>query len=167
MDSYPSVVYFEPKFHWNKLRVFRNSVEENKSQPILRRFEQGKVMGGSSSINGMFAIRGLPSDYDDWDAQGAKGWSYEDVLPYLKRLERDVDFEGPLHGRDGPIPSRRIFPNVWPGFSRAVLEGMKHKGYDYFHDHNTDSSDGCFPMAISNQYDRRVSTAMAYLDSSV
>ena len=167
LDSYPSIVYFAPPYHWTKLRVFHESLAESERRPFPRRYEQAKVMGGGSSINGMFAIRGLPWDYDEWESLGAKGWSNDGVLPYLKRLERDVDFDGPLHGREGPMPIRRLFPGVWPGFSKAVLEAMQSKGYPYFHDHNAETGDGCFPMAIANQYDRRVSTAMAYLDAAV
>ncbi len=167
LDSYPSIVYFAPQYHWTRLRIFHESLAESQRRPIPRRYEQARVMGGGSSINGMFAIRGLPSDYDAWETRGAKGWSYDGVLPYLKRLERDVDFDGPLHGREGPMPIRRLFPGIWPGFTRAVLEGMQSKGYRYFDDHNVDPGDGCFPMAIANQYNHRVSTAMAYLDTSV
>ena len=56
---------------------------------------------------GMVALRGTPDDYDEWDALGARGWAWNDVLPYFRKLETDLDFAGALHGRDGPTPIRR------------------------------------------------------------
>jgi 5-(hydroxymethyl)furfural/furfural oxidase len=85
--------------------------------------------------------------------------------PYRK-LERDTDFEGPGHGTDGRIPVRRVFESGWPGFTTAVCGALKAEGYALRDDLNTDFGDGCFPMPISNQYDRRVSTAIGYLDDS-
>ena len=67
-------------------------------------------MGGGSSVMGMIALRGTPDDYDEWAAAGATGWAWEDVLPWFRRLENDLDFDGPLHGKDGPVPIRRIPP---------------------------------------------------------
>ena len=61
------------------------------------------MLGGGSSINGQFFNRGAPSDYDDWAARGVEGWDWESVLPYFKKIERDIDFDGPLHGRSGPF----------------------------------------------------------------
>ena len=156
----------DPRFFWSDLRIFHESLAESQRRPRPRQYEQGKVMGGSSSINGQMALRGLPWDYDEWESLGAKGWSFDRVLPFLVKLERDVDFDGPLHGRQGPIPIRRQFPDTWPGYTKAVLEAFQAKGYRYFHDHNAEFGDGCFPQALSNQYGRRVSTAIAYLDAA-
>lgn len=161
LDSYPGVAYFDPRYHWSKLRVF---LAEGSDVP--RRFEQAKIMGGGSSINGTFAIRGLPSDYDQWAALGAKGWSFADCLPYFKKLERDLDFSGPVHGKDGPIPIRRVPFEQWPGFSRAVGDGLSARGIPFRPDHNATAEDGWFSMPISNENDHRVSTAMAYLDAA-
>ncbi len=60
-------------------------------------------MGGSGSINGMFAMRGHPGDYDQWAQMGARGWSYADVLPYFRKLEDTWRGEGPYHGEGGPV----------------------------------------------------------------
>ena len=62
------------------------------------------MLGGGSSINGQMANRGAPTDYDEWEARGAAGWGWKDVLPYFKKVERDLDFDGPYHGKDGRIP---------------------------------------------------------------
>jgi 5-(hydroxymethyl)furfural/furfural oxidase len=165
LDSYPGIAYFDPRFHWRHLRVFHEGLDRNAAF-TPRRYEQAKIMGGGSSINGMFAIRGLPEDYDEWAAHGAAGWTFADCLPYFIKLERDLDFGGPLHGREGRIPIRRVFEANWPGFTRAVAQGLRAQGVPYFDDHNAVFADGWFPMPISNENDRRVSTAIAYLDAT-
>ena len=70
------------------------------------------MLGGGSSINGQLANRGAPTDYDEWVEKGAAGWGWKDVLPYFKKVERDMDFDGPFHGKEGRIPVRRIFPDT-------------------------------------------------------
>ncbi|MGI9420244.1 MAG: GMC family oxidoreductase [Geminicoccaceae bacterium] len=166
LDSFPSVAYFRPDWHWRDLRVHYERLGDNRPrQKVSRRYEQARIMGGGSSINGMMAIRGLPSDYDGWEAAGAAGWGFEDVLPYFKRLERDLDYCGPLHGHDGPLPIRRIREPEWPGFARAARRAMLDEGFFELDDHNGEFGDGLFPMAINNQNDQRVSTAIAYLDA--
>jgi 5-(hydroxymethyl)furfural/furfural oxidase len=100
-DSYPGTAYFDPRFHWTDLRVHTQVVPHNNPQelPPLRKYEQARVLGGGSSINGQMANRGAPTDYDEWEARGAAGWNWEAVLPYFKKVEHDLDFGGPLHGK--------------------------------------------------------------------
>src|SRR5882672_2201835 len=118
LDSYPRIAYFNPKNIWADLRVRFGPVSHNApDSPPLRRYEQARLMGGGSSLNDMHANRVTPADYAEWEALGAAGWSWEEVLPYYCRQERDMDFDGPMHGKTGPIPVRRIFPEVWPGFT--------------------------------------------------
>src|SRR5436309_2954743 len=110
-DSYSGMAYFDPRFHWTELRVTTQVVSHNnpeEDRPPLRKYEQARVLGGGSSINGQLANRGAPTDYDEWEARGATGWSWKDVLPYFKKVERDLDFDGPFHGKDGRIPVRRM-----------------------------------------------------------
>jgi len=110
LDSYPGSAYLDSRFVWTDRRV--SVVSRGNNAPgtaaPLRRYEQGRVIGGSSAINGQMANRGVPTDYDEWERRGATGWSWEDVLPFFRRLETDLDFDGPLHGRDGPLPIRRV-----------------------------------------------------------
>ena len=87
------------------------------------------------------------------------------MLPYFKKVERDMDFAGPYHGKDGRIPVRRIFPDMWCGHAKAVAAALNEAGYDYVEDQNGEFRDGYFPITISNLYDRRVSAAIGYLDS--
>ena len=165
LDSYPGRAYFDPRFHWPELRVYNRSPEVDPSiQPS--RFEQARVMGGGSSINGQFAVRGMKEDYDEWEEMGLKGWSHAELLPYLNKLERDQDFAGEGHGSAGRIPVRRLFPEDWGGFSRAALAAMQEDGLPLAQDVNGDDADGCYPVPLSNQYGRRVSTAIGYLDAA-
>jgi choline dehydrogenase len=70
---------------------------------------QGKVIGGGSSINGQAMQRGFPEDFDSWAALGNDEWSYEKVVPYFRKSERDLDIQDNYcHGADGPIPVRRV-----------------------------------------------------------
>ena len=130
----------------------------------MRKYEQARVLGGGSSINGQLANRGAPSDYDEWEARGAEGWNWNAVLPYFKKVERDMDFDGPWHGKDGRIPVRRIFPDMWNGHAKAVAKAFEGAGFPYVQDQNGEFKDGYFPITISNLYDRRVSAAIGYLD---
>jgi 5-(hydroxymethyl)furfural/furfural oxidase len=166
-DSYSGTAYFDPRFHWTELRVTTEVVSHNnpaENPPPQRKYEQARVLGGGSSINGQLANRGAPTDYDEWEARGALGWSWKDVLPYFKKVERDLDFDGPLHGKDGRIPVRRIPQAHWTAHAQAVAEACKLAGYNFLPDQNGEFVDGYFPVTHSNQDEQRVSAAMGYLD---
>ncbi len=163
--------YFEPTTYWTKLEAYMDpignkSVEEVVASGKPRRYEQGRIMGGGSTVNGQVAIRGLPADYDEWDALGAKGWSFKEVLPYFKRLERDMDFDGPYHGKAGPIPIHRTFPQDWGGFALAFRDGLAKQGIPYYDDCHAEFTDGCYPFTKNNVYNHRVSAAVGYLDGA-
>jgi 5-(hydroxymethyl)furfural/furfural oxidase len=167
LDSYPGTAYFDPRFHWTELKAHTEVISHNNPEvgrPSLRKYEQARVLGGGSSINGQLANRGAPSDYAEWEARGAEGWGWRDVLPYFKKVERDLDFDGPFHGKEGRIPVRRIFPDLWNGHAKAAAEAFAAAGFAYLPDQNGEFKDGYFPIAISNAYDRRVSAAIGYLD---
>jgi 5-(hydroxymethyl)furfural/furfural oxidase len=166
-DSYSGKAYFDPRFHWTELKVTTQIVSHNNPQaerPPLRKYEQARVLGGGSSINGQLANRGAPTDYDEWEARGAAGWSWKDVLPYFRKVERDLDFDGPFHGKDGRIPVRRIPQAHWTAHSHAVAEACKLAGYAFVPDQNGEFVEGYFPVTHSNQTEQRVSAAMGYLD---
>ncbi|NIY75319.1 hypothetical protein HED22_06655 [Thalassospira sp. HF15] len=165
-DSYPGLSYFDPRFHWEKLRVYTRSPKQNSTVAKTSKLEQAKVMGGGSSINGQFAVRGLPTDYDEWEKLGATGWGWDGFFPYLKKLERDQDFGGEMHNDKGPIPIRRVFPKEWAGFTKSVLDAVKDE-LPYGEDYNGGTEDGSYPMPLSNENDRRVSTAVGYLTEKV
>jgi 5-(hydroxymethyl)furfural/furfural oxidase len=166
-DSYSGTAYFDPRFHWTELKVTTQVVSHNnpeEARPPLRKYEQARVLGGGSSINGQLANRGAPTDYEEWEARGAAGWNWKDVLPYFRKVERDLDFDGPYHGKDGRIAVRRIPREHWTGHSQAVAEACKLAGYEFLPDQNGEFVEGYFPITHSNQAEQRVSAAMGYLD---
>ena len=167
LDSYPGTAYLNPAYTWSALKVTTEVMSHNQPaqpRPPLRTYEQARVLGGGSSINGQLANRGAPTDSDDWHARGATGWNWDNVLPYFKKVERDMDFDGPWHGNQGRIPVRRIFPDLWPEHAKAAAETFKQAGYEFLIDQNAEFRDGYFPITISNVYERRVSAAIGYLD---
>ena len=168
LDSYPGTAYFDPRFHWTELKVHTQGIAHNApdaDRPPLRKYEQARVLGGGSSINGQLANRGAPGDYAEWESRGAEGWGWEDVLPFFRKVEHDVDFGGPLHGAEGRIPIRRIMPEHWDGHAKAAARGFEQAGYRFLADQNGVFEDGYFPVAISNLDEQRVSAAAGYLDA--
>lgn len=169
LDSYPGSAYLDSRFVWMDRRVTvapTGNSDPGRPAP-QRRYEQGRVIGGSSAINGQMANRGVPWDYGEWEKRGAKGWGWDDVLPYFRKLERDVDFDGPLHGQDGPLPIRRVPINEWPEQAKAFSQALSESGLPYIADQNGDFGDGHYPITISNIDDHRVTTAMAWLTPEV
>jgi 5-(hydroxymethyl)furfural/furfural oxidase len=167
LDSYPGKAYLDTRFHWTELKVTTQVISHNNpeaNRPPLRKYEQARVLGGGSSINGQLANRGAPTDFNEWEKRGAKGWNWDAVLPYFKKIERDMDFDGPYHGDQGRIPVRRIFPDLWNGYTKAAAEALARAGYDYLPDQNGEFAEGYFPITSSNAYERRVSAAIGYLD---
>ena len=171
LDSYSGTAYLNNRFLWKELKVSTEVVSHNADpsapKPRLRKYEQARVLGGGSSINGQMANRGAPTDYDDWQARGATGWKWEHVLPYFKKLERDLDFNDEWHGQDGPIPVRRVPEKHWPGHAKALAEAFKRAGYKYLPDQNGFFEDGYFPVTISNANEQRVSASIGYLNAEV
>jgi len=167
LDSYPGTAYLDRTHTWSQLKVTLEAIPHNnpdEKRPPLHTYEQARILGGGSSINGQLANRGAPTDYDEWASRGAAGWGWNSVLPYFKKVERDMDFDGPLHGTEGRIPVRRHFPDLWPEHAKAVGKAFEAAGYRFLRDQNAEWEDGYFPLTISNAYERRVSAAIGYLD---
>lgn len=122
---------------------------------------RGKVIGGSSSINGMVYVRGHAGDFDHWAEQGAAGWSYADVLPYFKRMETSRDGERGWRGTDGPLHIQRG-PRVNPLYA-AFVEAGRQAGFELTDDYNGSKQEGFGPMEQTIHRGRRWSTANAYL----
>lgn len=162
-DAYYSSL-FNPSNFWPDLRVDFGDGETGMG---TRRYEQARVMGGGSSVNAMIALRGLPDDFSEWMDFGLRGWSWSDVLPYFRKLERDMDFDGALHGHDGPLPIRRNDPDQWPGLSKAVAQVLKKRGWSFVEDMNGEVRNGYCAQPTNSLPDRRISTAIAYLGPDV
>jgi choline dehydrogenase len=126
---------------------------------------RGKVIGGSSSINGMIYVRGHACDYDHWADSGAHGWSYADVLPYFKRMEHWHDGgHGGDHawrGKDGPLHVTRG-PRKNP-LTRAFVEAGRQAGYPVTGDYNGQQQEGFGPFDATIYKGKRWSAASAYM----
>ena len=121
----------------------------------------GKVIGGSSAINGMVYVRGLPSDYDGWRQMGNEGWSFDDCLPYFKRLEAYPGGASDLHGGDGPVKITR--DEHRNEMSSVFLAACTEVGLPPTADMNGGAHEraGLYHATVSNG--RRVSTGQAYI----
>ncbi|MFZ2099209.1 MAG: FAD-dependent oxidoreductase, partial [Oricola sp.] len=167
-DIYPARAAYNPDNHWPDLKAYRQPFGNNTAErPPLLKYEQARILGGGSTINGQMANRGTPDDYDEWQDLGASGWTWETVLPYFRKLETDLDFDGPLHGSDGPIVIHRVPEASWPVFAKDAKSAIEAMGYPNLGDQNGVYTDGCFPMSLSNDGKDRVSTARGYLGSDV
>jgi len=122
---------------------------------------RGKVLGGSSSINGMVYVRGHARDFDHWAEQGAAGWSYADVLPYFKRMEHSHGGEEGWRGTDGPLHVRRG-PRRNPLYA-AFIKAGRQAGFELTDDYNGCKQEGFGAMEQTIHLGRRWSAANAYL----
>jgi 5-(hydroxymethyl)furfural/furfural oxidase len=167
-SPYPGIAYSNPRYTWAGLKASLPYTGSNRSEGKASRYEQARVLGGGSAINGIGANRGSPHDYDEWGEMGVEGWSWEACLPYFKKLERDFDIDDEFHGKSGPFPIRRRGDEIWTPFTRAMLAVCKARGIPFLPDQNGRWEDGTFEMAVNmDEQRRRVSTAWAYLTPEV
>jgi 5-(hydroxymethyl)furfural/furfural oxidase len=146
-------------FQWRGLESRRTGWQE--PRPHVR----GRGLGGGSTVNGMMAIRAVPDDYDRWAASGCPGWSYADMLPYLRRMESDADFgDRPYHGADGPIPVQRLPRAAWGPADNALADAALGLGYPWCEDHNSPTATGVSPFGLNARDGARVTTNDAYLE---
>ncbi|GAC1459782.1 MAG: choline dehydrogenase [Steroidobacteraceae bacterium] len=146
MARYDWRYYTEPEPHLNGRRLHT---------------PRGKVLGGSSSINGLVYVRGNPLDFERWEAEGASGWGYHDVLPYFRRAEKRAGGGDDYHGGDGKLETRLgLLTNPLHG---AWLEAGRQAGYPPTTDVNGFQQEGFGHLAMTVGRGRRCSTANAYL----
>jgi choline dehydrogenase len=147
----------DPRFNWTYLTEPEPHLD-GRRLPLPR----GKVIGGSGSINGMFAMRGHPADYDQWAQMGARGWSFADVLPYFRKSEDSWRGEGPYHGVGGPVAVRPIdSPHL---LHEYMMETAEAAGFSTSEDLAGDSPEGfARGEQTVDRRGRRVSAATAYL----
>ncbi|MEQ9121290.1 MAG: GMC family oxidoreductase N-terminal domain-containing protein, partial [Alphaproteobacteria bacterium] len=147
----------DPRFNW----LFESDphpATADRKIPIPR----GKVLGGSSSINGMLYVRGQARDYDVWAQLGNRGWSFEDVLPYFRRSENFFGAEDDYRSKGGPL-------NVAPPAERhplgdAFLQACAEAGHPTGHDYNGASQEGFTHSQSTTTGGKRHSAAAAFLD---
>ena len=136
----------EPEPHMNGRRVY---------------WPRGRTLGGSSAINGLIVIRGQREDYDHWAALGNTGWSFDDVLPYFRKLEHNVRGADAFHGADGPLWSSDI--DARHPLVDAMIAGAGELGIPRNDDFNGAVQEGAGYYQLTTRHGLRCSTAVAYL----
>ena len=134
--------------------------QQSAPMPVPR----GRVVGGSSAINGQVLLRGVPEDYDSWAEMGNEEWRFVDVLPHFRKLETDTDIRDDFHGFDGPIPVRRHKRETWLPVQEAFHTACLASGFPHDPDMNHPDSGGVGPIPMNNPEGVRMSTALTYLN---
>src|SRR5437773_1987772 len=149
-------LFTNPKVNW--LYTSEPEAELNNRRIIQPR---GKVLGGSSSINGLLYIRGQPADFDHWRQLGNAGWSFEDVLPYFRRAEDQARGEDALHGVGGPLAVSDVCePHP---LCEAFIAAAEQAGFPRNDDFNGPTQEGAGYFQLTARNGRRWSTAVGYL----
>jgi len=125
---------------------------------------RGKVTGGSSAINSSAFYRGIPEDFAAWAADGNDLWGFEQVLPYFRKIETDMDFPNDDHGTEGPIFVHHADPATWHPAQWAFYNACRAAGFPECPDHNSPGATGVGPTISNNHNSVRFSTALGYLD---
>ena len=144
------------RFNWR----FETEPEDNTLQRRIV-VPRGKGLGGSSLINGMIFVRGQKQDYDGWAQSGATGWSFDDVLPYFKKLERFDGGADEWRGADGPMSVQRV--KLRPEIAEAFITAGEQAGFPRNPDYNGASQEGFGYYQVTQKDGRRWSAADAYL----
>ena len=144
------------KHDWN----FEARATPDRVMPVYR----GKVTGGSSAVNAMIFLRGVPEDFDRWAAFGNDEWSFENLLPFFRKIETDLNFEGEYHGNTGPIPVSRFQKDDWHEDQLAFYNSCLNAGFAACPDHNHPDATGVGPIPFNTSNGIRWSTALGYLD---
>jgi len=124
---------------------------------------QGKVIGGSGSINGQVYLRGLPEDFENWVSWGNDEWTYLKVLPYYRKAETDMDIRDDFHGTEGPLPIVRREKEPWPEIQKSFCEACMEMGYKYNEDMNGPNPSGIGAIPMNNREGARMSTNLTHL----
>ena len=146
-----------PKYNWG-FEAEPSPAMDNRKLIWL----QGRVLGGSSSINGMIYTRGHSREYDIWRQMGCEGWGSNDVLPYFKRLESFEDSNSRELGSKGPVSIRKAKPDL--EICDAFLQAARDEGYPILSDMNSDVTEGFGFYDINAGAGRRMSAATSYLE---
>ncbi len=149
-----------PDFSWG----YQSEPEPHLNGRVIP-IPRGRVLGGSSSINGLFHIRGNPLDFDDWAAAGCTGWRYAEVLPYFQRSENHALGAGPFHGSSGPVQVRSIDPAQSANLLDAPLrQAAIAAGYPANADYDGERHEGMARGTVNiDSHGRRHSSARAHL----
>lgn len=156
-DAFPSAS-LNPGYFWSNLAARRRAGGPGYPYP------QARVLGGGSSINGMWTLRGLPTDFARWVELGAEGWGWEQVLPFFRKAEGDIDRTAVPAG---PFKIRRPSEVELPGFVRKIRDVLAGKGVEVIDDINEQPDCGFFNMPYAAVGGQRSSSASCYLTAQV
>jgi len=153
--------YFKTMHNPNTDWCFKTQFEKGLGDRQIN-YPRGKTLGGSSSINGLLYIRGQSNDYEHWHQLGNVGWSWEDVLPYFKKSEKNQRGGDKFHGDDGPLSVEdvRIKMKVLDTF----IEASNEFGYKHQTDFNTGDNEGIGYFQVTQKNGFRCSSAVGYLN---
>jgi choline dehydrogenase len=165
IDAYPPELRYSALFgasapghpnNWGFVATLRPGVH----QPLSR----GRVVGGSTAINGAVFTRGVAEDFDGWAKAGNDAWSYDAVLPFFRKLEHDFNMADGHHGNDGPVPVYRTRRADWSPVSGAFVAACEEAGFPYDPDMNAPGSIGVGALPLNSVNGIRLNCALAYLD---
>ena len=168
-EQYPELLYSsniiaanaDSRYEWG---YQAEAVEQ--SAPVYT--PRGKVIGGSSAINGAVACRALPYDFERISAKGLKGWSFDEVLPYFKKMETCHTGDAKWHGRNGPFPIHQLTMDYITPVQRSTIEAAWTLGYAKVEDfNNPEANNGAGPNLMNVVNGVRVNTGIAYLTPEV
>ncbi|MET0984008.1 MAG: GMC family oxidoreductase N-terminal domain-containing protein, partial [Steroidobacteraceae bacterium] len=146
-----------PRFDWG----YRTEADPSRDGRT-EHWPRGRLLGGSSSTNGMVFVRGDPTDYDGWAAAGAAGWSYADLLPLFRRMESTDIGEDSLRGRSGPLGVQHTWRT--PGLTEVFVAACEELQIPFNPDYNSTHQEGVAFVQASQRRGSRHSSARAYLD---
>jgi len=165
-DSYPSVlrdpsIVGSPAFDWHYHS--EDAARLGHDIPLPR----GRVIGGSSAVNGTVAMRARPADFARWAKRGIEGWSWEEVLPVYKAMENTPTGDDAWHGRNGPFPIRQRTAAENTPSMRAFVEASEALGLKHVSDFNGATQHGVGPYPLNVVDGVRINTGIAYLTTAV
>lgn len=158
-DTFPSSS-LNPGYFWPELKAERVIGEARRSYP------QARVMGGGSSVMGMWALRGVPSDFNSWGSFGAQGWAWDDVVKFYRQVEGD-EVRHRESNSPAPMPIWRVPKEQWPGFAHGFETAAVQRGFAQVDDINENGGDGFFALPLSQGDGRRASSPQCYLTDAV
>jgi len=145
-----------PSVNWR----YRTEASPHTGSRVIN-FPRGKVLGGSSSINGLVYARGHASDFDHWAQSGCRGWAYDDVLPYFRKSERYAGGDARYRGQDGPLDI--VDYDEKPEITEAMVAAGRRLGYPVIDDHNAAEQEGISYYQMTRRGRWRANAARAFL----
>ena len=158
-DTFPSSSLNRAYF-WPDLKAERVVGETRRPYP------QARVMGGGSSVMGMWALRGIPADFNSWSSYGAQGWGWDEVVKFYRLIEGD-EVRQRDSNQTAPMPIKRVPKEQWPGFAQGFEVASAQRGFSQVDDINENGGDGFFSMPLSQGEGRRASSPQCYLTDAV